>query len=183
MTPLLGALALLAAAASGPVALAVDAPHSTIRFQVEHKLHRVEGISRSIEGRALLEDGKVRAMVRVPVQSFGSGDANRDAHMLEVLEAGRFPYVVLKAAGGATLPAAGAGPVETTLQGELDFHGVRRAVVVPVKLEAGPGGAVRVRGRLTVSLESHAIQRPSLLLVKLEDACLVEVDLTLGRAG
>jgi len=183
VTSLPCALALLAAAASGPAALAIDAPHSAIRFQVEHKLHRVEGVSHSIEGKALLEDGKVRAMVRVPVQSFASGDANRDAHMLEVLEAGRFPYVVLKVAGSAPLPGPGAAPVEARLAGELDFHGVRRPVEVPVTVETGRDGAVRVRGRLTVSLEAHAIQRPSLLLVKLDDACVVEVDLKLGRAG
>jgi len=182
MHALLGALALLAAAAE-PQVLAIDAPQSAIRFRVDHKLHKVEGLSRSIEGKALLEDGKVRAMVRVPVQSFDSGDANRDSHMLETLEAGRFPYVVLKAAGRAALPQPGGKPLETTLQGELDFHGVRRPIELPVTVETGRDGAVRVRGRLTVSLEAHAIQRPSLLLVKLDDACVVEVDLKLGRAG
>lgn len=182
MTALLGALALLAAASSGPQALAVDAAASTIRFRVDHKLHKVEGLSRTIEGRAVVEDGKVRAMLRVPVQSFDSGDANRDSHMRETLEAGRFPHVVLKVAGSAGLPAPGAKPVQVALRGELDFHGVKRPVEVVATLAAERDGSLRVTSRLDVSLEAHGIERPSLLLVKLEDACAVDVDLKLRSA-
>jgi len=122
-------------------------------------------------------------MVRIPVQSFDSGDANRDSHMLETLEAGRFPYVVFKGVGTLAGATPGGKPVELKLRGELEFHGVKRAVEVPVTVELGKDGSARVRGTLTVSLDAHGVERPSLLFVKLEDACTIAIDLRLGRAG
>ncbi len=181
MTALLASLALISTLAAGPQVLSVDAARSTIRYRVNHKLHKVEATSHAIEGKALLEEGAVRAMVRVPVASFDSGDANRDEHMRQTMEAGRFPHVVLKAAGPAALPAPGTAAREVKLRGELDFHGVKRGLEVPVTLQVEPGGAVRVKARLAVSLEAHGVERPSLLLVKLDDECLVDVDLVLGR--
>jgi len=181
MLAILAVLSLLAPASAE--VLTVDPAASLVRYRVNHKLHKVEGLSRSVEGKALLEpDGSVRAMVRVPVQSFDSGDANRDAHMLETLEAGRHPHVVFK--GVTSLDRAGAGrkAVEARLRGELEFHGVKHPVEVPVTVEFGGGGA-RVRGKLTVSLEAHRIERPSLLLVKVDDACAIELDLHLKGSG
>ena len=183
MTAALALLALLAAA-PGAQAFDLQPAASTIRFHVEHKLHQVDGASHAAEGKALLgADGAVRVMVRVPVQSFDSGDANRDSHMLETMEAGRFPWVVFKGVGVLQGAAPGGQPVALSLRGELELHGVKRALAVPVTVELGRDGSARVRGTLTVSLDAHGIERPSLLLVKLEDACTVTLDLKLGRAG
>ena len=44
-------------------------------------------------------------------------------------------------------------------------------------------GSVRVKGRMTVSLDAHRVERPSLLTIKIEDACVVDLDLLLRRAG
>jgi polyisoprenoid-binding protein YceI len=179
----LAALALLLATGAGPRVLDLDPAASTVRFHVDHKLHQVEGVSRGAEGKAILEpDGPVRTMVRIPLQSFDSGDANRDAHMLETLQAGRFPNVVFKGVGRLAGGPQGA-PVPVTLRGELDFHGVKRSVEVPVTVEFAADGSARVRGTLVVSLEAHQVERPSLLLVKLDDACTITFDLKLRRAG
>ena len=183
MNASLAALVLLAATGAAPRALTLDPAASTVRFHVSHKLHEVDGVSRMAEGKAILEpDGTVRTMVRIPVQSFDSGDANRDSHMLETLQAGRHPYVVFKGVGAVPSTAPGA-PVAVTLRGELDFHGVKRAVEVPVSVQFGADGSARVQGKLTVSLEAHRIERPSLLLVKLDDGCTIAFDLKLGRSG
>lgn len=183
MTTALLLLALLAGAPPAQQTLVIAPAASAVRFHVNHKLHTVDGVSRAAEGKALLDaDGTVRAMVRIAVQSFDSGDANRDSHMLETLEAGRFPHVVFKGVG--VLPPAEVGkPAALTLRGELEFHGVKRAVEVPVTVELLKDGAARVKGRLLVSLDAHGIERPALLLVKLDDDCTIDLDLLLGRAG
>jgi polyisoprenoid-binding protein YceI len=183
MTAALALLPLLLAAAPGAGTYDLQPAASSLRYHVEHKLHQVDATSRAAEGKALLDaEGAVRVMVRVPVQSFDSGDANRDSHMLETLEAGRFPYVIFKGVG--TLAGAAPGkPAPLSLRGELEFHGVKRAVTVPVTVELGQDGTARVKGTLTVSLDAHGVERPSLLLVKLEDACTITLDLTLRRAG
>jgi len=179
----LATLSLLLAAGADRTVLAVVPAASPVSFHVNHKLHKVDGVSHGAEGKAVLEpDGQVRTMVRIPVQSFDSGDANRDSHMLETLEAGRHPYVVFKGVGTLPHPPSGK-PAELRLRGELDFHGVKRPVEVPVTVELGADGTARVRGRLVVSLDAHGVQRPSLLMVKLDDECVVELDLKLGRDG
>jgi polyisoprenoid-binding protein YceI len=174
-------LALALAAPPAGRAFAVDPAASTLTYRIVHKLHTVHGTSRKIEGKALVQpDGRVLAMVRAPVASFDSGDSNRDAHMQEVLEVGTHPFVVLKAAGRdprLAAPGAWSGPL--ALETELDLHGVRRPLAIPVQLEVAPDGTARARASFDVSLDAHGIERPSLLFVKVEDTCRVEVDLAL----
>jgi polyisoprenoid-binding protein YceI len=100
--------------------------------------------------------------------------------MLETLEAGRFPHVVFKGVGQVAETAPGK-PVQARLRGELEFHGVTRPVEVPVEVEFQKGGEARAKGKLTVGLESFRIERPSLLLIKLDDDCRIEFDLALAR--
>jgi polyisoprenoid-binding protein YceI len=182
-------LAALAAAlalvlAPGARTFSVDPGASAVRYHVVHKLHRVEATSSRVEGKAVIQpDNRLLVMARAPVATFDSGDGNRDAHMQEVMETGRFPFVVLKAVArldGAALVASG-GPrtVEVKLEGELELHGVKAPLVVPVQVELRPDGTVRARASFDVSLDAHGIERPSLLLVKVDDACRIDVDLVL----
>jgi hypothetical protein len=164
-----------AAVAHTPAArnLAVDAAASAIRYRIVHPLHRVEGRSAKAEGGAVVQpDGQLVAAAVVPVASFRSGDDDRDARAVEIL--GR--VVIFK--GQARLPP-GLERAEITMQGQLTLNGVRRPLIVPLTVEAAPDGALRVRTRFEVSLEGHAVERPSLLLMKVEDTCLVDVDLVL----
>ncbi|MFO0583959.1 MAG: YceI family protein [Anaeromyxobacter sp.] len=181
----LAAALLLATAPAAAHTLSVQPAASSLTYRIVHKLHEVEARSTKLEGKAIVQpDGKVLAMVRVPVASFDSGDANRDAHMQEATEAGRFPFAVVK--GVASLPAGaldGARPaaLQATLAGELELHGVKRPISVPLAIALEPGGAVKVKGELTVSLDGHGIERPSLLFVKVDDACRIGIDLTLAE--
>ena len=182
MTAALAALALLLASGSAQQAYTVDAAQSTIRYHVNHKLHAADGRSSSIEGKAIVQpDGKVLAMVRVPVATFDSGDANRDANMRDTLEAGRFPFVVFKGVTSLVMPAALGKGIPTSMQGELEFHGVKQQVQMPVTLQFAKDGSARVTGKTTLSLDSYRIERPSLLMIKLDDECAIEVDLKLKR--
>ena len=161
------------APAPAPRSLAIDAAASALRYQIVHRLHRVHGCSSGMQGRAIVQpDGKVVAGVLAPVASFRSGDADRDARTVEVLGA----FVVFK--GEATLPR-GDGCAQVTMRGELTLHAVRRPISVPLTVEFEESGRVRVRGAFEVSLEAHAVERPSLLLMKVEDACRIELDLVL----
>jgi polyisoprenoid-binding protein YceI len=175
-------LALLLAAGSPEGEMfALDPAASVVRYHVTHKLHTVDARSSRIEGKAVLQpDGKVVAMVRLPVASFTSGDGNRDAHMQEVLETGRFPFVVFKGVArlDSAVVAASARPATMQVQmtGELELHGVRRALTVPIAVELRPDGSVAVRGTFEISLEAYSVERPSLLFVKVDDGCRIDVD-------
>jgi polyisoprenoid-binding protein YceI len=175
---------LLAAGSSGSAegkAWAVEPSRSTVRYHVVHRLHRVTATSASIEGKAVLkQDGRVLAMVRIPVASFDSGDRNRDANMREAVDTARHPFVVFR--GVAAIEAdllAGARTVKTVMEGEVELHGTRERIAVPLTIELAPDGSRRARGTFEVSLDAFGIERPSLLFMKIEDACRIEVDLAL----
>jgi polyisoprenoid-binding protein YceI len=162
--------------------LSVDAASSALRYDIVHKLHKVHAEAKDIEGKAVAKgDGSIIAMVRAPVAAFRSGDGNRDAHMLEVLEASQHPFVVFKGIARLAPGADLAGTV--TMQGEVDFHGVKRPVTVPLKLEEQADGSLHARGEFDVSLDAHRVERPSLLFVKVEDACRIGIDLVLRKSG
>jgi polyisoprenoid-binding protein YceI len=155
---------------------------STVTYTIVHKLHSVEGRSSDIEGKAVVrDDGTVQAMVRVPVASFRSGDGNRDEHMLEAVEGGKFPYVTFKGVASLgpekTLPS-GALP----MQGEIEFHGVTHPVTVPLSLEVQPDGSLHGHGGFDVSLDAYGVERPSLLFMKIDDSCHIDLDLVLRES-
>jgi polyisoprenoid-binding protein YceI len=188
-TALAAALTLTTAAAAQQ--LTVDPAASTLRYHVVHKLHRVEGESKTVEGKAVVqEDGRVLAMVRVPIATFHSGDGNRDAHMQETVEAQKFPFVVVKgvaqldpATAGAIRPvSARATTAKVQLEGEVELHGVRQPVSMPLTVDIAPDGTVRARGSFDVSLDRHGVERPALLFVKVDDACTIDFDLALRPA-
>ena len=79
MTLPIAALTLAALSqAPAPRLLAVDPARSTITYGIVHKLHKADGVSHEVEGKAaLLADGKVQVMVRAPIASFKSGESSR----------------------------------------------------------------------------------------------------------
>jgi polyisoprenoid-binding protein YceI len=173
------AIALCASTAAADEGLySVDASRSSVTYVVVHKFHRVEGISKTIEGRArVLENGQVQAMVRVPVESFDSRNVNRDAHMKETLEAARFPAVELKAVGDGALPSHFPATASQTFKAQLSLHGVQQTFELPAQLTWEAANRVRVNVRFSVSLEAYRIARPSLMFVKIDDAVQIEAKL------
>jgi polyisoprenoid-binding protein YceI len=172
-------VALLVAQAPASRTWSLDPAKSAIRFHLNHALHEVDGEAKVVEAKALLgEDGQLRAMARVQVAGLSTGDANRDANMRAVLEADRHPYVVLKGASTLARPAA-AGTVPLAMKAELDLHGVKLPLDLPLQVSFAADGTARVQGSFDVSLEAHRVERPSLLFRKVDDACHVTVDLLL----
>lgn len=170
-------------AEAGPVDLAVR-PGSTLSFHLVHKLHEVTGVTRAVEGKARLQpDGAVQVAVRARVDGFDSGNPNRDAHMLEVTEASRFPYVTLKAVGALAPPAGYPARLTVTLRGELAFHGVTLPVEVPVEVDFASAQRATATARVPISLDAYRVERPSLLFVKVDDAVVVTAHLELAADG
>lgn len=173
-----------AAPAASPAAnFSVATASSSVTYEVIHKLHKVRGTSKKVEGKArILPDGKAQVMVRVPVDSFDSQNVNRDAHVKEVVEAARYPTVDIKAtAEGIALPATFPSTVEKTFTAEVSFHGVKKQLQVPVKLSFDSADKVHATASLNVSFDEFKVERPSLMFVKVDDAIKIEADLILNK--
>jgi polyisoprenoid-binding protein YceI len=181
-------LTILAAAliAQAPAAriLAVDPARSTLGYDIVHKLHKVHGASKAVEAKvALSADGSALVMVRAPIKTFLSGEANRDEHMQEVLETQKYPYVVFKGTAKLALPEAFPATLDVAVEGQLDFHGRKRELKVPLKVEFRSADAAHVKGEFNVSLDEYQVERPSLLFIKIDDACRIGLDLELKAEG
>ena len=116
--------------------------------------------------------------VRASIESFDSGNSNRDAHMKETVGAATHKMVSIKAlAEGVTIPTTFPTTVEKTFKGELSFHGEKKPVEVPVKITFESATQAKVTGEFQISLEAFKVERPSLMLVKVDDALKLEVSL------
>jgi polyisoprenoid-binding protein YceI len=177
---IVAAAAVLAASLSATT-YTLDPSASVVKFHLHHPMHAVDGRSSQIEGKAVLgDDGKVMTMVRIPAASFDSGDANRDSHMRETLESSKFPFVVFKGVTTLVVPVVKGKPVDAKLDGELDFHGVKRNFSVPAQITFAQDGRAVVTAKFPVNLEAHKIERPALLFVKVDENVLLDVNLTLA---
>lgn len=172
---------LLLAAAAGE-SQTFDLREGTLTYTVVHKLHEVTGTTHAIEGRALVQRGTLRVQVRAKVASFDSGNSNRDEHMREATHEPVHPYVQIKGtATGVRLPIP--APVDLTLDGTIDFNGVQRPQRISVHLEPQQQGGVRVRFSFPVSLDAFQVERPELLLVKVNDAMTISGELLFAEAA
>ena len=155
-------------------------PGSSLTYKMVHKLHEVEGVSKSVEGKAVVaEDGHVVVQARVKVESFDSNNGNRDAHMKEVTEASKFPYVEIKAASVPGAVPKGATQVNVPLKGKVTFHGIEQPFSTTVTVVFKDATHATVSGGFPVSLEAHKIERPSLLTVKVSDELKIDIKLVL----
>jgi polyisoprenoid-binding protein YceI len=182
---LLSAPALAQEAANAPRLYSVKLADSSITYHLIHKLHEVVGTARPTEGKArILPDGTLQVAVRANVADFDSGNANRDAHMKEATEAVKYPTVEFKGvASGVKLPTTFPSEQSVVLKGQLTFHGVKQPVEVPMKVVFTSAQEVSAEGRFQVSLESFKVERPSLLMVKVNDALDMETKFQLKEEG
>jgi len=174
-----------APAAPAPAAAttySVAAGKSSLTFHVVHKLHRVDGESKAVEGKArLLPDGKVQVMLRVKSDSFDSKNVNRDAKVKEVVEAARHPVIEFKALGEGVTPPAGGGTLEKTFKAEVSFHGNKKTIDLPVKLTFEADGSVRAQATIALSLDEFKVERPSLMFVKVDDELKIDANVVFTK--
>ena len=155
-----------------------DLQQGTLTYTVVHKLHEVKGTTKAVEGRALLAGGgTLKVQVRAKVATFDSGNSNRDEHMREVTHEPAHPYVQIKgSAAGVSL----SGPSDVKLDGTLDFNGIQKAEKITVHLEPKDDG-VRAKFSFPISLNAFKVERPELLLVKVDDKATIEGELVFEK--
>jgi polyisoprenoid-binding protein YceI len=172
------------ARAQAPAAdFSVVPAESSITYHLVHKMHKVDGVSHKVEGKAhVLPDGKAQVVVRVPSESFDSGNVNRDSHMKESVEAAKYPFIELKALGeGVTPPATFPTTQKKTFKAQLTFHGIQQVFDIPVDITWDSATKVHASTTFTISLDNFKVERPSLMFVKVDDALKLDAKLAFAR--
>jgi hypothetical protein len=159
----------------------VKTGESTVTYHVVHKLHKVDGVSKKVEGRAkIVPGGPTQVAIRVPIESFDSDNVNRDAHMKEVTEAAKYPTVEVKALGdGIALPATFPAEIKKSMKAQVNFHGITQNIDVPVTIKFEAADKVIVTTSFSLSLDAYKVERPSLVFVKIDDALVIDAKLVL----
>lgn len=168
-----------AGARAAPAKTTFDLEQGSITYTVVHKLHEVKGTTHALEGRAVvLEGGELRVQVRTRVASFDSGNSNRDEHLRETTHEPEHPFAEVKGtAQGVRLPLA--APLDVELQATVHLNGTQQQQRIPIRLTA-EGSAVRARFSFSISLDAFHVERPELLLMKVDDRVQIDGDVLFG---
>ncbi len=175
----LGGLSAVAQAQEGVTNFKVKTDASSVTYHVVHKLHKVDGVSKKVDGRARMQvGGPTQVGLRIPIESFDSDNVNRDAHMKEVTEAARYPNVEVKlVADGVAMPTSFPSIVQKTFKAQVTVHGITQAMDIPVAVKFESATRVLATAAFAISFDAFKIERPSLMFVKVEDAIKLEASL------
>jgi polyisoprenoid-binding protein YceI len=151
----------------------VDKEKSFITYAMNHMLHAWEGTSTALNGIVQLEEnGKIEKVAIVSkVSAFDSKSSNRDAHMLEVTEALKYPNISFSSTA-VTESANG----ELEVKGALQFHGVKKEIGFKGIKKANGNNTV-VTGDFIFLLEDFNIVRPSFMLKKVDNEVKVRFEI------
>jgi polyisoprenoid-binding protein YceI len=138
---------------------------SSISYYLTHPLHHIEATSKDPWFRIEVDPAKMEiksVLAQVDVMTFDSGNSNRDSHAMEVVESIRYPDVRFTSTNvtqnGDSLRVAG----------KLTFHGITKDIVMDGVAKWSPG-RLDVHGSFDISLTEFKIERPSLLMIPVDD--------------
>jgi polyisoprenoid-binding protein YceI len=146
------------------VALLKD--ESSITYRIVHPLHEIEATSKDATYQLEIDPAKkeiVSVSATVDVTTFDSGNSNRDSHAMEVIDAISYPEVSFVS---SSVTETGDSLKVT---GKLTFHGVTKDIVA-MATSKWSVDKIEVRGSFVLSLTDFKIERPSLLMIPVEDA-------------
>ncbi len=151
----------------------IDKNKSVITYAMNHMLHSWEGTSKELNGVVQLNQTSEIEKVAIvsKVSAFDSKSSNRDAHMLEVTQALKFPNISFY----STSISQGKDGI-LDVKGVLQFHGVNKEISFKAKAE-NQKGTERVSGNFIFLLEDFKIERPSFMLKQVDNEVKVKFDI------
>ena len=140
--PFLTALLLVAAQAAG----ALEPDEILITYAMKRGGKQISAVSHELEWNFLmLDEHRARMRVRVPVDSFDSGDAKFDSALRNAIGSARHPLAQIEGIAR-----------HGRLDGTLELAGVTRPVTVRLHAERAAGGAAAVAS-LAIDLRDYSI--------------------------
>lgn len=160
-------LAALAAGTSSSFAGALTQKKdgNTMTYKLVHPLHHIESTSTAVQ-YVVDADVASKTITKVAgivdVTTFNSGNSNRDSHAMEVIDALSYPEA--RFVGTSVVPHGDS----LTVSGQLTFHGVTHDVIAHA-VQHWTADGLTVEGGFTIGLTAFKVERPSLLMIPVED--------------
>jgi polyisoprenoid-binding protein YceI len=149
----------------------LDPSRSEISYTGVHLLHQWTGVNKKLVGLMQTSQGAIDMIaVSAKVADFDSGNENRDAHALELLDVFDFPNVRFLAKKFTR------NGQKVVMDGVLQFRGVNRDISVTMNLEESED-QYKVYGDFTVQPTLFNMPLPSFMLKDIDDALDISVSL------
>ena len=151
-----------------------DKKNSFVSYDMNHLLHSWTGTSKDLNGVAQMgSNGKLEKVAIVTkVGAFDSENSNRDAHLLEVTEALKYPNISFYS---TSITESKSGELE--VKGVLQFHGVNKETSFKASTSS-KGSVSTVKGEFIFLLEDYKIERPSFMLNKVDNEVKIKFEVS-----
>lgn len=175
--------------------LYVNDDRNVFTFESKAPLEKIVGTTSKITGKMGVNPKditqNVMAKFSLDLASMKTGIGLRDAHMRDnFLETAKYPKAVLtleKLTNVSQKTLMDQKPITVDAVGTLDLHGVKKPVTIKnVKVtyfkesEATkakmPGDLLHIEGGFSIKLSDYNIKRPQMVLLKLDENILVNID-------
>lgn len=149
----------------------LDQEKSKISYDAKHFLHAWSGQNNSVKGVIIIEDDVISNIaVAAEIADFDSGNSNRDAHSLEVLEALKFPMIKYYSDNIKRDDEVG------IINGKLEFHGEEKNITVNSIISENEEEII-LKGTFQVKPTEFLIKLPSFMLAEIKDLLTISFDL------
>ena len=154
----------------------IDSNSSFIKYSGNHFLHNWDAQNDEISGLLNIENGSIDNVgVIAKVKDFNSGNSSLDSNAMRVVEALQYPNVIFRSS------LIEQNDDRVYLEGVLEFHGIKQNLKVEGEIESLED-QIKINMDFIIKLSDFEIKRQSLLLRKVEDEILVEINLNFDPA-
>ncbi len=146
----------------------IDTTKSSISYSGNHFLHKWSAENNNLSGLIKIDNENILNIgVVAKVADFKSGNSSLDSNSYRVLEALKFPNIIFKSLSVTSINGL------SNIKGLIEFHGIEKKIDVNVKLTTIEN-TTQMNGEFTLNLSDFSIDRPSLLLRKIDNEIKIE---------
>ncbi len=146
----------------------IDTTKSSISYSGNHFLHKWSAENNNLSGLIKIDNENILNIgVVAKVADFKSGNSSLDSNSYRVLEALKFPNIIFKSLSVTSINGL------SNIKGLIEFHGIEKNIDVNVELTT-MGNTTQMNGEFTLNLSDFSIDRPSLLLRKIDNEIKIE---------
>ena len=149
----------------------IDPNNSSIKYSGNHYLHNWNAQNNKISGLLNIEDTAIKNIgVVAKSKDFNSGNSSLDSNAMRVVEALKYPNVIFRSS------VIEHNNDRVYLEGVLEFHGIKQNLKIEGKIE-NTKDLIKIHASFMIKLSDFEIERPSLLLQKVKNEIVIEINL------
>ena len=151
--------------------LRIDNSISSISYFGTHFLHNWDAKNDNITGLIELNDNQISKIgVIAKVKDFKSGNSSLDSNSYRVLDALRIPNIIFR----STEIVDSINVINVS--GTISFHGIEKDLNVLLD-KSTENNNISLKGKFIINLSDFNIERPSLLLQKINNEIEIQINL------